>query len=65
MTEALRSAEDVAARLGARLVVALDRRAVCPVCGSADVLAGDAVMRVIDTLFAADAIAPRLRPSLN
>jgi hypothetical protein len=52
-----RSAEDVAARLGARLVSALDGQAVCPACGSVEELTGDAVTRVIDTLFAADAIA--------
>jgi hypothetical protein len=54
----LSSAEDVAARLGVRLVTALDGRTVCPACGSVEELAGDAVTRVIDTLFAADAIAP-------
>jgi hypothetical protein len=54
----LRSVEDVAARLGARLVTALDGWTVCPACGSVEELAGDAVTRVIDTLFAADALAP-------
>jgi hypothetical protein len=54
--EALSTARHIAERLGSRLVVARDRVSVCPACGSADELAGDAVMRVVDALFAAEAV---------